>query len=175
MRKILIFMMLLMSCVCAMAQADVLLYKKGKTAHTAKDYQTAFKYFEQAANQGHVDAMYDMGNYYQYGNGIEADNGKAMYWYQKAADNGNKYALRELASVYEYGRLGQQMDYAKAVKYYKHLYSDATSDREKARYAHRIGLCYLIPLDKKFPKNLSEAKKWYKKMLNLATLKQLTY
>ena len=42
------------------------------------------------AEQGDVDAQYNLGLYYQYGRGVEQNSKKAVEWYAKAAEQGPK-------------------------------------------------------------------------------------
>jgi hypothetical protein len=69
-----------------------------------------------AAEQGHVDAQYDLGNYYCK-KGINQDFNKAIEWYKKAAEQDDRRALRTLADCYYKGK-GVAQDYRKAVELY---------------------------------------------------------
>lgn len=44
------------------------------------------------AEQGDVEAMYQIGNCYQNGEGVEQDIEKAVEWWQRAAKEGHKKA-----------------------------------------------------------------------------------
>ena len=103
-------------------------YEKGENRD--KDLQRAFSWFEAAANQDHVDAMYKMGVYVaeeaegqrsaaQLGVGtaikyFQRDYARAGEWYRKAADKGNVAALYQLARLYYTGwGLDQDLDKAR--------------------------------------------------------------
>lgn len=62
---------------------------------------TAFKYFKQAAELDCVNAQYELGNCFYYGEGVTIDITKALVWWEKAAKLGNakaKNALKELTT-----------------------------------------------------------------------------
>ncbi len=52
------------------------------------------------AEQGDPKAQNVMGTYYESGNGIEKDYGKAIYWYRKSAEQGNSNAQYHLAVLF---------------------------------------------------------------------------
>ena len=56
-----------------------------------------------AAEQGPMDAQYNIGRCYEYGNGVEQSYEEAAKWYQLAADNGHETAQNELRSLRENG------------------------------------------------------------------------
>src|ERR1043165_8604559 len=56
-----------------------------------------------AAENGNIDAQYNLGYLYEKGEGTEKDLEKAFYWYQKAAENGNLNAKYNLGYLYENG------------------------------------------------------------------------
>ena len=47
------------------------------------------EYYEKAANNGNVNAMYSLAQMYDYGVVVEKDIDKAVEFYEKAADNGD--------------------------------------------------------------------------------------
>ncbi len=59
----------------------------------------AFEWFMVAAKQGHVEASYYVGYYYQYGKGVPQNLEEAVNWYQKAALEKDKDALYHLALI----------------------------------------------------------------------------
>ena len=66
-----------------------------------QDLPEAFKWYLQAAENGNMNAQYNVGICYEYGKGVEIDLDKAIEWYTKAADLGHekaKKALEELQS-----------------------------------------------------------------------------
>ena len=65
----------------------------------AGDYIEALRWFRKAADKGHTEAMYNIGVYYENGDGVKQDYTEAMKWYRKAADRGDddaKAALERL-------------------------------------------------------------------------------
>lgn len=59
----------------------------------------AFEWFMVAAKQGHTEAAYYVGLYYQNGKGIEQDISEAITWYEKAAIKNDRDALYHLAMI----------------------------------------------------------------------------
>lgn len=56
------------------------------------DYTKAEEWARKAADAGHADAQFLMGDLYYYGNGVTKDLEAARRWYEKAASQGNKTA-----------------------------------------------------------------------------------
>ncbi len=67
------------------------LYIAGSVTGKA-DYATGFPFIQQAADGGHVDAVFMLANMYKEGLGTKKDPGKAFLYYQKAAEMGHIYA-----------------------------------------------------------------------------------
>ena len=67
--------------------------------NTAKDLKIAAKFFQQAANKGHVQAQFYLGWSYEYGYGVEQNFRKAEEYYQKAADQGDQRAKEAIISL----------------------------------------------------------------------------
>ena len=66
---------------------------------TGTNPQTAFYWYEKAAQRNHPRAQYHLGNLYESGVGVKKDMKKATFWYQKAARNGNKDAKIRLSGI----------------------------------------------------------------------------
>ncbi len=77
-----------------------------------QDYEAAIKWYEKAADQGHVIAQNTMGDTY-----YAADDEKALFWYTKAAEQGYADAQAHLGWMYERGR-GIAQDNKKAAIWY---------------------------------------------------------
>ena len=102
-------------------------YEKGENRE--KDLQKAFSWYEAAANQDHVGAMYKMGVYVaEEGEGqrsaaalgvgtaikyFNRDYARSAEWYQKASEKGSVAALYQLARLY-YTGWGVDQDLEKA-------------------------------------------------------------
>ena len=82
-----------------------------------KDDQEAVKWYELAAQNGKVEAMRDLGHYYN-SLGKEEEFPKAFYYFQRAAENGDANGQNALAVMYALGRGVEQND-AKAVELYQ--------------------------------------------------------
>lgn len=64
---------------------------------TGTNPQTAFYWYEKAAQRNHPRAQYHLGHLYETGVGVEKNMKSATFWYQKAAKNGNKKAKVRLS------------------------------------------------------------------------------
>ena len=71
-------------------------YENG--VHVKQDVSKAAKLYEQAAQQGHVDAQFNLGVLYLQ---APADFKKARYWLEKAAQQKDAAAQYNLALIYE--------------------------------------------------------------------------
>ncbi len=72
-------------------------YMKGGEAE--RDYERAYYWFCNAAEQGHAEAQFALGALYAAGEGVKQDDLLAMTWYGKAADQGHAWAKRKLAEM----------------------------------------------------------------------------
>lgn len=68
-----------------------------------KDIAESLNWYRKAAEQGYVNAQFNLGSHYQSGDGITQNLSLAMYWYLKAAEQGDESALREYNQLYEAG------------------------------------------------------------------------
>ncbi len=58
-----------------------------------EDEDEAMEWYRKAAEQGHADAQYALGQCYDVEEyGIEPDDAKAVEWYRKAVEQGNESA-----------------------------------------------------------------------------------
>ncbi|EXX63785.1 Skt5p [Rhizophagus irregularis DAOM 197198w] len=64
-----------------------------------KDLKIAFHWYEKAAGNGNIIAMYNLGYSYKKGIGVEKDVNKAIYWYRKSAEQGYEYAQNEIEKL----------------------------------------------------------------------------
>jgi len=79
------------------------LFKRGETAFAAKEFSEAFRWFRQAADKRHSDAMNKIGIMYAMGQGVEVDYATAMGWFRQAAEMGNTYAMGNVGELYAKG------------------------------------------------------------------------
>ena len=91
---------LLLSCDITVTTTD---YQAGVKAYQAGDYATAIKEFKVAAEQGNVDAQYNLGLMYAKGKGVTQDYKEAVKWYLIAAEQGYAGAQHNLGNMYARG------------------------------------------------------------------------
>ena len=106
-----------------------LIYALGKGV--PKDLAQAIYWFEEAAEQDHIDALMKLGFVYYNGKSdIDKDLRKSARWYIKAAEKGDAQAQNKLASMYQTGE-GVLKDYKKAIFGMK-------SQQHKGTVTHKI-------------------------------------
>ena len=97
---------------------------------TAPDPRTALEWFHKAAEQGYEWGMYNVGNMYETGSGVEQNRNLAYTWYIKAADKGNIRAMNKAGDtasdnekrIYWYekaGRSGSDTGYYNLASFYR--------------------------------------------------------
>ena len=82
------------------------------------DWNKCFKYCLMGAELGDGDCMANAAFCYEYGNGVEEDGNKAVYWAKEALKVGNKEGICHLARYYEKG-YSLPENFVLAKKYYK--------------------------------------------------------
>lgn len=138
----------------------------------------AAEFLESAAYYGHVDAMYDLGMCYRWGDGgVYADPNIAMKWFRRAAEKGHEEAKKFVESYdTEEGRLTlllSAMDSEESVgsKWYKAkvgvdtYYEMARGGNESAQFH----LAYQLANPQRlgpFVHNIDEAIHWYTEAAN---------
>lgn len=139
-------------------------YKKGEDYYYGQngrdeDHSEAVRWFHKAAEQGHVEAQYLLGNcYYE-----EMNYSEAAKWYQEIAEQGHEDAQRYLADCYYnigenfyYGLDENTEDYSEAVKWYRKA---AELGHSEAQFS--LGSCYYSGTG--IEEDDSEAVKWFSK------------
>ena len=109
-----LFMVLSMSFTAVTASAD---YEDGVNAAFAGDYDTAFREFSLAAQQGLDLAQYNLAILYFTGQGVDQDYEQAFRWTEAAAVQGHTNAQANLASLYLEGN-GVVRDVDQAVSWF---------------------------------------------------------
>jgi uncharacterized protein len=71
----------------------------------SKDYKNIAKLLEQAAQQDHAHAQYNLAVMYQKGDGLVQNMEKAFYWYEKAANSNLAIAQYNLGMIYFEGSI----------------------------------------------------------------------
>ncbi|HUW50576.1 MAG TPA: tetratricopeptide repeat protein [Sulfuricella sp.] len=84
-----------------LAQADVAQdYERAATAHRHGDYQNAVKLWQPLAEKGVVNAQFNLGQMFRYGDGVAQNYAEALKWYRKAAEQGDKESQLILGLMY---------------------------------------------------------------------------
>ena len=97
--------------------------------HEGKMHRKAVRWFTKAAKQGNVEAMYCLGECYDYEGilGVRHNNRKAFLWYKRAAERGYEEAMLELGFYYQRG-IGVKKNLDLAAEWY-----DKAGLHDKAR------------------------------------------
>ena len=74
--------------------------------------------YRKAAEDGDVNAQYNLGSCYENGEGVAKDQVEAVKWFYKAAEQGHPEAQYNLGLCYEFGK-GVTADLAEAVKWFR--------------------------------------------------------
>jgi TPR repeat protein len=80
--------------------------------------QKSTHYLELAAQNGHIDAMANLGQHYFSGYGTTPDREKALKYFELAAEQGHNGVFYKLGFLHENG-LGTIINYSKAADYYE--------------------------------------------------------
>jgi TPR repeat protein len=111
------------------------MYYNGKQVE--QDYEKAYKYIKQAADQGDYDAQIQLGTMYANGRGIDKSYELAIEWCSKAASSTDS-AKVTLGEMYHTADEGVQ-NFSKALEWY----GKVTQDGENKHFALRgIGLLF---------------------------------
>lgn len=114
-----------------------------------------FSWMQKAASQGHVEASYQLGNYYRFAVGTKKDSRLAVDWYAKAVSLGNTRAATALGDAYLTGK-DVPLDAKKAVE----LYELAAEGGDVAAWAKLGFHRYNGTVGEK---DMAEARKWTEK------------
>lgn len=76
------------------------LFAQGLKAAEKNDFATAAGCYQQAAEQGHTEAIFELGICYLFGDGVPEDREKGLSLITRAKDAGNATALAMLAKYY---------------------------------------------------------------------------
>ena len=112
------------------------LFELGESYFESNNYTEALKCFMKAAEQGHVEAQYNLGAMYANGDGVAQNYTEAEKWFRKAAEQGHAKAQYNLGAIYANGE-GIEKDYTEAAKWYRKAaeqgHAKATEALEKLR------------------------------------------
>lgn len=93
------------------------LIKLALDADNVEDFQTSFKYYEQAAKLGSTYAMMEVSAMYALARGVAQDYEKSFIWARTAAESGSPKGMAMTARMYEMG-IGVAQDIDAALKWY---------------------------------------------------------
>lgn len=121
---------------------------KKKEKDIAQDEARGMELIQQAADQGHIDAIYTLGYCYETGSHVDGvDHAKALSYFRPLAENEIAAGQFKMGLYYELGDGGLEADSVKAIEYYQ--LAAAQGHGEAMCYLgdfHRIGR--FLPLDK---------------------------
>ena len=111
----------------------VRLYEDGKRALEEKDYDSAYKFFQQSVDLGNIDSIYELSKCYYWGRGVNVDYDKAVDFIRQGLDKGCDNCLYLMGVVLHEGN-GVDKDLDKAKFYYRKAI-DECSDKIIIGYA----------------------------------------
>lgn len=94
-------------------------FKLGVQNVIANEVVAAASHFKLATIHGHAGATYNLGVFYETGNGVEKNMKLAMECYRKAAKLGHKKAMYNLGVFYALGTGGLKKDHSAALACFK--------------------------------------------------------
>lgn len=105
------------------------------------DAEEAFRYYLMALERGDIQAAYNVGICYEYGEGVESDIDKAFEYYMSAAQAGNYKSQFMVGDFYFEGRGSVEQDYTKAVYWLDKSYNGMDDDNAW-KPAAELAVCY---------------------------------
>lgn len=127
-----------------------------------EDYVTAARLLEEAAEEGHREAAYNLAICYHYGYGVEKDLKTAYQLYLRSALQGYGKGLNLVGDFYAEG-LGVRQSWREAIKWY--LDAAASDDPTAAGYAE-WKLAGILERGNGVEQDLPGAIEWYEKALS---------
>lgn len=109
------------------------LYEAGQKALEEKDYDSAYKFFQQSVDLGNIDAIYELSECHYWGRGIDINYDKAVSLIRLGLDKGNNNCLFLMGRAFYDGN-GVYKDIDKAKTYYRRAI-DECSDKKVIGYA----------------------------------------
>jgi len=97
--------------------AETSLFRQGMDCYQKNDFPGAMEYFQQAADQGDVLAVVQIGLMYDFGQGVLQNYTEARKWYLRAAEKGEPRAMYLMGHMYEFGE-GVSIDNSIAYTWY---------------------------------------------------------
>ena len=106
----------------------VRLYEEGKRALEEKDYDSAYKFFQQSVDFGNIDAIYELSECYYWGRGIDINYDKAVSLIRLGLDKENKNCLFLMGRAFDNGN-GVDKDIDKAKTYYRKAIDECSDNK----------------------------------------------
>lgn len=106
----------------------VRLYEEGKRALEEKDYDSAYKFFQQSVDFGNIDAIYELSECYYWGRGIDINYDKAVSLIRLGLDKENKNCLFLMGRAFDNGN-GVDKDIDKAKTYYRRAIDECSDNK----------------------------------------------
>lgn len=128
---------------------------KGRDAFQRKDYQIALEEFSRLAEQGNLEAQFNLGYMYDYGVGVKQNDSQALKWYRLSATQGNVNAQLNLGIMYDAKSQRGIYNNVEAVRWFR-----MAAEQGDAQAQLNLGLMYDNGLG--VEKNYSEAIKWWR-------------
>jgi len=94
------------------------IFRAAEKKREEKKPEEALEYFHQAADLGNTDAMIELGQIYQNGDGVDKSGTEAERWYLQASNKGSSLAMVYLGAMYVLGD-GVSEDYERAAQMFQ--------------------------------------------------------
>jgi uncharacterized protein len=118
------------------------MFDEGAAAFDGGQHEVALGHWAPLAEQGHMDAQFNLGIMYDQGIGVPEDSAAAAQWFEQAAAQGDPIAAFNLGLMYTEGR-GVDQDFSQAARWYalaaEHEHPEAM-ERLSYLYAHGRGV-----------------------------------
>ena len=112
-------------------------FQKGLTAYKSGDFATALREWQSLAEQGNVNAQFNIGFMYRGGQGVSQNYETAAKWWKLSAQQGDALSQLMLGAMYEEGT-GVSQDHKTAVKWLK-----LSAQQGNAAAQYKLGLMRL--------------------------------
>jgi TPR repeat protein len=128
----------------------------------AQDAQEAFKWYFNAALQGHAGAQLGLGWMYKSGQGVPQDDKEAIKWHKEAAEQNHPLAFYSIACLQNKGVKSAKIQEASHVLYQKAFKLFTETEEHKRSYAQNtLGIMYHCR--RGVEKDFRQAFEWYQK------------
>lgn len=131
------------------------MYRKGKEAQVAGQYDEAFDWYMKAADLGDSDGLFGLGLLYYKGWGRDTDYQEALKWFKKSAEQNNAFAQEMIGWMHQYGK-GLDKNYEEAFKWYR-------QSANKGNVLAQFDLAELYFYGRGVTKDYSKAVYWLRK------------